>query len=92
MKAKFKVKDEFKLKEDRNFTRTFPYSRNPDGSVGEGDVAKVRAGGLAKIYEVDEGPLQRIEPRYGLEFTGRDDELKIHIKETEMLKLFEPMG
>jgi hypothetical protein len=60
--------------------------------VGEIDIAKVRAGGLAKIYEVHESPVERVEPRYGLEFTGHDEELKVHLKETEMLKLFDPLA
>jgi hypothetical protein len=92
MKARFQINDEFKLKEDGNFTRTFPRSRNSDGSVGEIDVAKVRAGGVAKIYEVHESTVERIEPRYDLEFTGRDEELKVHFKETDVLKLFEPLA
>lgn len=33
---------------------------------------------------------ERIEPRYDLEFKGRDQELKVHLKESEMLELFEP--
>ena len=90
MKAKFKADDEFRLKQDEIFTRAFPHSRRPDGSVGEVDKANVRAGSMAKIYDVHESSVERVEPWYDLEFTGRDEELKLHLKETEMLKLFEP--
>ncbi len=43
MKAKFKIGDEFRLKKNGRFTRTFPRSRNPDGSVGEIDTVEVTA-------------------------------------------------
>jgi hypothetical protein len=92
MKAKFKVNDEFRLKKDGNFTRAFPRSRNPDGSVGEIDLARVRAGEMAKIYKIDESAVERVEPRYELEFQGRDKELKVRLRETEILDLFEPLA
>jgi hypothetical protein len=91
MKARFKVGDELALMKERSFTRAFPHSRNSDGSVGATDIARVRAGELAKIYQVHESRVERVEAWYDLEFEGRDAELKIHLKETEMLELFEPL-
>ena len=91
MKANFKINDEFRLKKAETFTRTFPHNRNPDGAVGEADRARVRAGEVAKIFDIHESQVESIEPRYALAFTGRDEELKVHLKESEMLELFEPL-
>ena len=54
-------------------------------------MAKVKEGEIAKVYEVHESQSERAEVRYDLEFPERDEELKVHLKETEVLDLFEPL-
>jgi hypothetical protein len=53
MKAKFKVKDEFRLRKDETFTRSFPLGGyNTEGSVRDIDKANERAGSVATVYEI----------------------------------------
>jgi hypothetical protein len=53
MKAKLKVKDEFRLRKDEAFTRSFPLGGyNQEGSVRDIDKANKRAGSVAAVYEI----------------------------------------
>lgn len=68
MKAKFKVNDEFRLRKDETFTRSFPLGGyNPDGSVRDIDKDNKKAGSLATVYEVHDRPaIERGEVWYFL--------------------------
>ena len=91
MKAKLKVKDEFRLKKDETFTRAFPHGGyNPDGSVRDFDKAKVRAGSVATISEVhDSSEIAKGQVWYWLAF---DDDVKVNVNEQQLLELFEPVA
>jgi len=57
MKAKFKVNDEFRLRKDETFTRSFPLG----GCTREGSVRDIhkeykRAGSVATLYEIHDSP------------------------------------
>lgn len=87
MKAKFSVDDEFRLRKDATFTRSFPlggYKR--DGSVGDIDKADKRAGIVAIVRNIHDSPeIERGEVWYFLDF----GDLKINLKEEKLLDLFE---
>lgn len=86
MKAKFKLDDEFRLKADHTFTRSFPMGGyNKDGTVGEIDQQPRRAGSTARISEINETSVDRAEPWYNLDF----GEFQVHLTETKLLELFE---
>jgi hypothetical protein len=86
MKAKFKVNDEFRLKKDETFTRTFPMGGyNKDGSVGEVDNARRRVGSVAKVSQIYETSVGTAESSYDVDF----GDLKIHLSETKLLELFD---
>jgi hypothetical protein len=88
MKAKFKVSDEFKLRTDETFTRSFPLGGyNPDGSVRDFDKEHKRAGSVAIVFEVHDSPeIDRGETWYFLDF----GDLKVNLNEEKLLELFEP--
>jgi hypothetical protein len=86
MKAKFKVNDEFRLKEDHTFTRTFPIGGyGKGGSVGEVDKAHRRAGSVAKVSEIHETSVVTGEPSYRVDF----GDLEVHLSEKKLLELFD---
>jgi hypothetical protein len=87
MKAKFKVNDEFRLRKDEIFTRSFPLGGyNRDGSVRDLDKADKRAGSKATVYEIHDSPeIERGEVWYFLDF----GDLKINLNEHKLLELFE---
>jgi hypothetical protein len=86
MKAKFRVADEFRLKKDQTFSRTFPMSGyRKDGSVGEVDKAQRRAGSIATISQIHETSVTRAEASYGVDFGN----LQVHLSETQLRELFE---
>ena len=89
MKAKFKVNDEFRLRNDETFTRSFPLGGySPDGSVRSIDKASKRAGSVATVYEVHDSPaIDRGEVWYLLDFS----DLKVNLNEQKLLELFEPV-
>ncbi len=69
MKAHFKVNEEFRLRNDETFTRSFPLGGyNEDGSVRDIDKAGKRAGSVATIYEVHDSP--EVERGEGLVSVG----------------------
>jgi hypothetical protein len=80
MKAKFKVGDVFRLKEDHTFKQTW--------SIGEGEKKHMSAGSAATVsvvYEVTKG---QSEPAYQLDFT----DFKIgSLREAKLLELFDPI-
>lgn len=88
MKAKFKANDEFRLRKDETFTRSFPLGGyNAEGSVCDIDKANNRAGCLATIYEIHDSPaIDRGEVWYFLDF----GDLKVNLNEQKLLELFEP--
>jgi hypothetical protein len=90
VKAKFNVKDEFRLRKDETFTRSFPLGGyNPEGSVRDIDKANKRAGSVATVYEIHDSPaIDRGEVWYLLDF----DDLKLNLNEQKLLELFEPLG
>ena len=89
MKAQFKMKDEFKLRKDETFTRSFPlggYSK--DGSVSDIDKAHRKAGSVAIVYEIHDSPaIDMGEVWYLLDF----GDLKVNLNEQKLLELFEPL-
>jgi hypothetical protein len=86
MKAKFSVNNEFRLKKDQTFPRVFPKrGHNKDGSVGELDQARRRAGALAKVSKIYETLVDRDQASYDVDF----GDLKVHLLETELLELFD---
>jgi|NGEPerStandDraft_6_1074524.scaffolds.fasta_scaffold270964_2 hypothetical protein len=89
MKAKFKVNDEFRLRKDETFTRSFPLGGyNPEGSVRDIDKANKTAGSVATVYEIHDSPaIDRGEVWYLLDF----GDLKVNLNEQKLLELFEPM-
>jgi hypothetical protein len=89
MKAKFKVNDEFRLRSDVSFTRSFPLGGyGPDGSVRDIDKANKRAGSVATAYEVhDSAAIAEGEVWYLLDF----GDLKVNLNEHKLLELFEPV-
>jgi hypothetical protein len=89
MKAKFKVKDEFRLRKDETFTRSFPLGGyNPEGSVRDIDKANLSAGSVANVYEIHDSPaIDRGEVWYLLDF----GDLKVNLNEQKLLELFEPL-
>jgi hypothetical protein len=89
MQAKFRVDDQFTLREDETFTRSFPLGGyNPDGSVRDIDEANKRAGSVATAYEIHDSPgIDRGEVWYFLDF----GDLKVNLNERKLLELFEPL-
>lgn len=89
MKAKFKVTDEFKLRKDESFTRSFPLGGySPDGSVRDIDKANKRAGSVATAYEIhDSTEIDMGEVWYLLDF----GDLNVNLNEQKLLELFEPL-
>jgi hypothetical protein len=87
MKAKFKVNDEFRLKKDETFTRSFPLGGYGEGgSVRDIDKADKRAGDLATVYEIHDSPaIDRGEVWYLLDF----GDLQLNLNEQKLLELFE---
>jgi hypothetical protein len=88
MKAKFKVNDEFRLRKDETFNRSFPLGGyNPDGSVRDIDTASKSAGSVATVYEIHDSPtIDRGEVWYLLDF----GDLKLNLNEQKLLELFDP--
>jgi hypothetical protein len=89
MKAKFKMNDEFRLREDMAFTRSFPLGGyNSDGSVRDIDKANKKAGSVAAVYEIHDSPsIEKGEVWYSLEF----GDLKVNLNEQRLLESFEPV-
>lgn len=89
MKAKFKVNDEFSLKQDETFTRSFPLGGyNEDGSVRDIDKTHKSARSVASVYEIHDSPgIEGGEVWYLLDF----GDLKINLNEQKLLELFEPV-
>jgi hypothetical protein len=90
MKAKFKVNDEFRLRKDETFTRSFPLGGyNADGSVRDIDKTNKSAGSLASVYEIHDSPvIDSGQVWYFLDF----GDLKINLNELKLLELFEPFS
>jgi hypothetical protein len=88
MEAKFKVNDQFRLKENHTFTRSFPMGGyNKDGTVGEGDKEHRRAGSTGKASAIYEAPGRKAEASYDVDF----GDFKVHLAETKLLELFDPV-
>ncbi len=90
MKAKFKVKDEFRLKKDMNFTRSFPPTGLEPGQLSHNlkDKANKRAGSVATVCEIYDVPAtSRAKVTYSLDFGN----FRLSLKEQELLELFEPV-
>lgn len=87
MKAKFQVKDEFRLRKDETFTRSFPLGGyGPEGSVRDIDKANKSAGSVAAVYEIHDSPvIDGGEVWYLLDF----GDLKVNLNEQKLLELFE---
>jgi len=86
MKVKFKVGDEFKLKKDQIFTRSFPMGGyNKDGSVRDMDKEPARPGRRVKVSEIYETTVATSEASYDLDFGG----CKVHVSEKQLLDLFD---
>jgi hypothetical protein len=88
MKAKFKVNDEFRLRKNETFNRSFPLGGyNADGSVRGIDTASKSAGSMATVYEIHDNPaIDWVEVWYLLDF----GDLKVNLNEQKLLELFDP--
>ena len=90
MKARFKVNDEFTLRKDEIFTRSFPLGGyDAEGSVRDIDKANKKAGSRATVYEIHDSPaIDRGEVWYLLDI----GDLKVNLNEEKLIELFEPIG
>ena len=93
MKAKYKVTDDFTLKKDHTFTRSFPRGGfNHDGSVREIDKEHKRAGSIGRVCEVHDSPdIEKGQVWYLLDF-GESHGVKISLSENQLLELFDPLN
>ncbi len=92
MKGKYKVSDDFALRKDHTFNRSFPLGGyNQDGSVREVDKEHRMAGSVGRVCEVHDSPdIDKGQVWYLLDF-GEANDLKISISENQLLELFAPL-
>jgi hypothetical protein len=87
MKPKFKKGDEFRLKKDGKFTRSFPIGGyDKQGNVRDIDKEHRRSGSRAKVCEIYDSQVDFVEPTYHLDF----GEFQVSLSETQLLELFDP--
>lgn len=79
MKAKFKVGDAFRLKEDHTFKQTW--------SIGEGEKRHMSAGSAAAVSVVYEAIKGSAQTSYLLDLS----EFQVTLQEAKLLELFDPI-